>query len=571
MKYISKSIAMILLTGSALADSTFDEVMKSAPKDESYQNASKPMVPQPFPLPPRALKTTSVTNKAVILSWRPPFLSREISGYKVYRNFTPIATLSKNTRAYRDATVKAGDEYYYMVRALNNKDRESGVVGLFAYNGYKAANGAKNWEKVIKKPFVSGVTISFFWGDVEPEKGKFNWKHIDDLIALAAKYNKTVGLWPYMPSPWCPKWLRDKVKKYDTGKLRCRMNIPYPLDPVIKQEWKRFITELGRKYNKNPHIDYVLVGLSGTSAMHNNTLPAPRQFELLKEKFNYSVKEHIAAWKEMFELYEKVFPDQQWGYDIHFTNEEMGPAIAVAEWALEKYGSRVRVMNEGLNGNEWYRVQWKLNGWKLNNEYIADQNWRTMSGYQMLGNSWSINGCDTGRNGSMKIALENGIDFGANWLEIWTPDLMQKKYIKYFEKAAAQMGLVKVQVPLTGKHVENVEICNAALAGSTVNPGGELMLKIGLKINETLPPKAKIFIHVIKGLKICATADFIPAQMKAGKKLDFTRKVKIPESLAVGTYQIIFGISTGSRVMMSAPDGKSRNHFLIGFINVKNQ
>lgn len=448
IQYIIYMCLIVAMTGKLMAQSSFSELLNDTAKDETFQNAGKPDVKQPFPLAPRAVRIVRSAGENVIISWRPPFISRNIKCYRIYRDFKLLTELSADSRDFTDRHIVSGKSYLYMVKAVNSVGKESGTVGIFAYNGYQSNQDLEQWERILKMPFVAGITVSFFWKDCEPVKGQFRWEHLDNLIELAAKYNKTVGLWPYMPAPWCPDWLKDNVKKYNIGSGRCKMNIPYPLDPIIIKEWKRFITALGKHYNNNRNVEYVLVTLSGTSGMHNNVDPVPRQFELLSQEFNYKVNDHIEAWKDMFDTYAKAFPDKQWGYDIHFTNDEVGPALEVAAWALNKYGSQVRLLNEGLNGNDWYRIQHKLNGWKLNNEFIADQSWRTMCGYQMLGRSWSEKGLDKGGNGSMTTALNNGTDYGATWLEVWTLDIDQKNYHTLYEDADARMGLVKAVVPV---------------------------------------------------------------------------------------------------------------------------
>jgi Beta-galactosidase len=575
MKQILIIFLFVVTMGTLIAQSSFSELLKTTPKDETYQNVGKPNVKLAFPLSPRAVKVVRSTMKYTIISWRPPFISRDVKAYKIYRDFKKIAEVSADAREFFDRNVIPGKSYFYMVRTVNFAGKESGVVGVFAYDGYQSGHGLKHWERILKMPFVAGITVSFFWKDCEPQKGKFRWQHIDNLIKLAAKYNKTVGLWPYMPAPWCPDWLKDKVKKYDMDKRRCKSNIPYALDPIIIKEWKRFITAMGKRYNKNPHVDYVLVTLSGTSGMHNNVQPGPRQFELLSKKFGYKVKDHIAAWKDMFKVYAKVFPDKPWGYGIQFTNDEVGPSLEVASWALNKYGSQVRLLNEGLNGNDWYRVQHKLNGWKLNNEFIADQSWRTMCGYQMLGRSWSSKGLDKGGNGAMKVALDNGINYGATWLEIWTLDINQKPYHALYENADARMGLVKAVIPTEKQPAADVMVETATMSPKQLKRGESVKFLIKLKIFKTISQKSKFFIHFIKPgtNKISYAVNIFPKELVKGNSYNLIKEKKISLKLSPGKYFIYYGISVGHRIPLAGNDGKllkgNNLTYLLGELIVK--
>ena len=431
----------VAATGIAAADA------EKMPLDEDYQFSNKVDTPLPYPLPPRGVKAATVDSKSVALAWRPPFDSRDVAAYHVYRDFKLVAKCSRNSRAWRDSKVTPGKTYRYHVLTVNKAGKESAVPGIFAYNGYQSAHGVKVWEKIMAKPWISGVTFSFFWKDLEPEKGKFNWKYLDDVIALAAKHGKTVGLWPYLPAPWLPDWMKGRIGTYDLNKTRTKSNIPYMLDPVLIKEYNEHLAAIAKRYNGNPNVHYVLVSLSGTSGMHNNVTPAPVQFDLLRKKFNYTVDAHIKAWQDTFKYYEKIFPDTRWGYGLHYTNEEMGPAMFVSDWALKKYGSKVVLFNEGLNGQPWMRLQWQLNGWQLNSEYIADQVTRTTVGYQMLGQSWGPKGPNTGTNGPLDKVLENAGVYDANFLEIWTHDINEPAFEAQLDAEADRLGLLKVTIP----------------------------------------------------------------------------------------------------------------------------
>ncbi|MDD3154315.1 MAG: beta-galactosidase [Victivallaceae bacterium] len=429
------------------AGESFQKLMEGQPQGRDFLYSNRTDTPLPYPLAPRAVKKISATLKdGVIIAWRPPYDSRDIKGYRIFRDFKLVAECGRDARAWRDRKVEAGKTYRYIVRSVNQAGRLSATPGIYAYNGYQSTQPIAAWERILDKPFLSGVTVSFFWKDLEPVEGTFNWKYLDDLVAAAAKRGKTVGLWPYLPAPWLPEWMKG-IATYDMDKTRTKTAIPYPLDRKLIEKYNQHLLAIAKRYNKNPAVSYILVTLSGSSGMHNNVQPEPRQFELLSRKFNYTIASHIEAWKTQFHFYEKNFPDLRWGYDIHFTNDEIGPALAVADWALRRYGSKVILFNEGMNGRPWMRVQWKLNGWQLNSEYIADQKNRTAIGYQMLGQSWSSAGLDRGNNGPLIEALKNADAMDADFLEIWTHDIAQAGYEATLDAAADQMGVIKVVMP----------------------------------------------------------------------------------------------------------------------------
>ena len=443
--FLTLSVAGMAILGTA---ATMPLNAETKYDDAEYQFSNRSDSPLPYPLAPRAVQVISADTESVTLAWRPPVDSRDVKQYRIYRDFQLVAECSRDARAWRDKNIEPGATYRYCVRTVNTAGRESAVPGIYAYNGYQSTHGMQTWEKILELPWISGVTVSFFWKDLEPSPGEFNWKYLDDLIAAAAKHGKCVGLWPYLPAPWLPEWVKNKgVQTYDMDKTRTKTNIPYSLDPTLIEEYNRYLAAIAERYNGNPAVSYVLVTLAGTSGMHNNVQPEPRQFKLLEEKFGYTVDNHIDAWKKTFALYEKIFPDTRWAYGIHYTNDEIGPALAVADWALKEYGSQVMLFNEGMNGNPWMRLQWKLNGWQLNSEYIADQTTRTTIGFQMLSQSYSAQGVDTGRNGPLAQALKNAFAYNPDFLEIWIHDITQPDYAQQFDAAAERMGIVKAKIP----------------------------------------------------------------------------------------------------------------------------
>ena len=75
------------------------------PQDEDFQFSNKCETPLPYPLPPRGVRAATVDSKSVALAWRPPYDSRDIAAYHVYRDFKLVAKCSRNSRAWRDSKI----------------------------------------------------------------------------------------------------------------------------------------------------------------------------------------------------------------------------------------------------------------------------------------------------------------------------------------------------------------------------------------------------------------------------------------------------------------------------------
>jgi hypothetical protein len=172
--------------------------------------------------------------------------------------------------------------------------------------------------------------------------------------------------------------------------------------------------------------------------------------------FGYTEEDHAQAWGRAFDLYAELFPGQALAHVVMGLNRYTEPAVAVAEQALKKYGSRVRLQTESLNGNAWWRTQPYTWGFSYYNHWLARQAPRTCVGWQMWARSWGkpspIPGDpegekDQGPNGTLETALRNGIAFEGSWIEVWMDDLHHPEYEPILRQAAQDLGVVIVNVP----------------------------------------------------------------------------------------------------------------------------
>ncbi len=70
----------------------------------------------------------------------------------------------------------------------------------------------ENWERDIKKMAEVGFSFTHFgefaWSFIEPEEGKFDFKWLDEAVALSAKYGIRVIMCTSTPTP--PAWMAQK-------------------------------------------------------------------------------------------------------------------------------------------------------------------------------------------------------------------------------------------------------------------------------------------------------------------------------------------------------------------------
>jgi large repetitive protein len=77
----------------------------------------------PPPGPPRDLSATAVSASAIDLDWRAPAEAGDVASYRVYRDGSPVATVSAT--GYRDTGLASYTSYEYRVRSVNGDGLES--------------------------------------------------------------------------------------------------------------------------------------------------------------------------------------------------------------------------------------------------------------------------------------------------------------------------------------------------------------------------------------------------------------------------------------------------------------
>ncbi len=142
------------------------------------------------------------------------------------------------------------------------------------------------------QPLPSSVRyIRFNWADIEPEKGRYNWAVIDDVIAASKLRGATVAFRVmtcnahsagYYASP---KWLFDagcRGLEYlrggddptSGGKRITRIEPDYS-DPLYLRHHGVFLADLGRRYDGGPDVEFLDIGSYGIWGEWHTPNPAP--------------------------------------------------------------------------------------------------------------------------------------------------------------------------------------------------------------------------------------------------------------------------------------------------------
>ena len=95
-------------------------------------------------------------------------------------------------------------------------------------------------ERVAQKTYVDGLALRYFWDDLEPQDGTFNWSRIDRDIQLARSYRKKVSL-SITAGIHTPTWVYASgaasfkfMGRTGSGPSGCGAGVvPVPWDPVF--------------------------------------------------------------------------------------------------------------------------------------------------------------------------------------------------------------------------------------------------------------------------------------------------------------------------------------------------
>lgn len=181
--------------------------------------------------------------------------------------FTNIATAKEITIKTTPATIED---------ILVNPD-----IGITDHHSFDIKNDP--WWNQPTHPETSVVYFRWYWEELEPQQGQYNFKLIDDTINQAAALGKKTVIRfmtmagknevHYNPSPnagkkilGIPCWLKTQIDDNTIGEI-CADDNSYVVDyksTILKKNLQRFLMAMGKRYNNNPNILRLDVGLVGS-------------------------------------------------------------------------------------------------------------------------------------------------------------------------------------------------------------------------------------------------------------------------------------------------------------------
>jgi hypothetical protein len=256
-------------------------------------------------------------------------------------------------------------------------------------------------------PNVKGFSVRMTWRTVEPSEGQFDFSTFDEAFALAAAHNKTLGL-SLAAGSMSPSWIYTAGAQqfsYTTyGGLTGVM--PLSWDPVFQKAWNTMITALGNRYASNPALSYVMVGGIGRDFESTQLLTAGNT-----AKFNAlgGLTLWTPAASKIAKFFTSSFPNTH--IICAMNPPTTGPGLMMmtlfVNGMLDAYPHQFGVACDSLSP--------VTQNVTTSVAYIEGESQDTTCGFQMSSPS-------TGLTGTLAAALQVGVGFKAQYIEVYSSD-----------------------------------------------------------------------------------------------------------------------------------------------------
>jgi hypothetical protein len=186
-------------------------------------------------------------------------------------------------------------------------EANSKVLGMWGH-------GNKISKSIIKSmPFIHGWNFTFYWRDLEPQKGKYNWKLFDDQIHLAIDNNLYAGFMVWV-GQFSPEWVytKDGVQKVTFVDIKHDIPyFPYYLNPAYKADYMAMLKAVSEHVKGLPTVvkSKILFWMSAEGSTGDVT---PYKADPIDEKYNISDEQWMTfktdVWDFMYRFGNSINP-----------------------------------------------------------------------------------------------------------------------------------------------------------------------------------------------------------------------------------------------------------------------
>ena len=145
----------------------------------------------------------------------------------------------------------------------------AGFQGIYEFAGDNSAADASD-------PALAGVVLVYYWSQIEPEKGVFDWSQIQsDMAPWVAAHKKVIlRISTSGAASWDPPYSGDGTPAwvYADGARSVSDNgetLPVYWDQAYLDDYQSFVQSFGAQFDGNPNIAFIEPGIG----MGGETLP----------------------------------------------------------------------------------------------------------------------------------------------------------------------------------------------------------------------------------------------------------------------------------------------------------
>lgn len=139
------------------------------------------------------------------------------------------------------------------------------MYGVYEFNGSHPGNVIELQDPKLS-PYIAGGQLAFYWADIEPQEGQYNWSLIHQYEKLWTDKGKKVTLRITMSGNCMggvschrtPAWVFTDGAKYVTQQTG-QGTATYPVfwDPIYQAKIKAFIQAYAAEFDNDPNISYI--------------------------------------------------------------------------------------------------------------------------------------------------------------------------------------------------------------------------------------------------------------------------------------------------------------------------
>jgi hypothetical protein len=275
---------------------------------------------------------------------------------------------------------------------------------------------------VWANPLVQGVTIRTVWKNVQPAAETLDWSYFDTAVAAAKSHGKSVGL-SLAAGVFTPEWV------YDGGAARFNFTLmgpyipatpktmPEPWDARFLAQWVATISAMGRRYDGDPAVAYVMIGGLGFS-IESVYVKTPE--DIAKLQSLGGAAQWLAGAEKIVDLYAAAFPHTPFIYAMAPPIKgDMSATKALVEYGMARYPGRFGIMHDGLNATS-------APGFYPDHA-VMTYSAKGPAGFQMV---WSTEGAEGAQRvkGTLGQALGLAVTYNAQWVEVYETDCQNAAY-----------------------------------------------------------------------------------------------------------------------------------------------